>query len=173
MSWVMKIPWRRKWLPTSVFLPGKFHGQRTLVGYSPWGHKESDMNERLTFSLSFKILKMQEGIGQFNHHILFTILRIYDTSSVKNAVFQKFLFIYFCLCWVFLMLHAIVLQLRELGFSLQLWLLIVVASLALECWLQSVQAPVVVAHRLNCPVAHGVLVPRPGIQPVSPALAGS
>ena len=109
MSWVMKIPWRRKWLPTSVFLPGKFHGQRTLVGYSPWGHKQSDMNERLTFSLSFRILKTQEGIGQFNHHILFTILRIYDTSSVKNAVFQKFLFIYFCLCWVFLMLHAIVL----------------------------------------------------------------
>ena len=35
--WVRKIPWRREWLPTPVFLPGEFHGQRTLVGYSPWG----------------------------------------------------------------------------------------------------------------------------------------
>ena len=35
-------------LPTPVLLPGEFHGQRSLVGYSPWGHKESDMTERLT-----------------------------------------------------------------------------------------------------------------------------
>ena len=34
-----KIPWRRKWQPTPVFLPGKFHGQRSLVGYSSWGPK--------------------------------------------------------------------------------------------------------------------------------------
>ena len=34
--WVWKIPWRRKWQPTPVFLPGKAHGQRSLVGYSPW-----------------------------------------------------------------------------------------------------------------------------------------
>ena len=38
-SWVRKIPWRRKWQPTPVFLPGKSHGQRSLAGYSPWGHK--------------------------------------------------------------------------------------------------------------------------------------
>ena len=37
--WSMKIPWRRKWQPTSAFLPGKFHGQRSLVGYSPRGRK--------------------------------------------------------------------------------------------------------------------------------------
>ena len=43
--WVGEIPWRREWLPTPVFLPGEFHGQRNLVGYSPWGHKESDMSE--------------------------------------------------------------------------------------------------------------------------------
>jgi len=43
--WVRKIPWRRNWQPTPVFLSGKFHGQRSLVGYSPWGHKESDMTE--------------------------------------------------------------------------------------------------------------------------------
>ena len=39
--------WRRKWQPTPVFLPGKSHGWRSLVGYSPWGHKESDTTERL------------------------------------------------------------------------------------------------------------------------------
>ena len=37
--------WRRKWKPTPVFLPGKSHGQWSLVGYCPWGHKESDTNE--------------------------------------------------------------------------------------------------------------------------------
>ena len=45
--WVGKIPWRSKWKPTSVLLPGKFHGQSSLVGYSPWGRKESDTTERL------------------------------------------------------------------------------------------------------------------------------
>ena len=45
--WVGKIPWRRKWQSTPVLLPGKSHGQRSLVGYSPWGCKESDTAERL------------------------------------------------------------------------------------------------------------------------------
>ena len=38
-------PWRRKWQPTPVFLPGKSHGGRSLVGYNPWGGKESDTTE--------------------------------------------------------------------------------------------------------------------------------
>ena len=46
--WVRKIPQRRSWQPTTVFLPGEFHGQRSLVGYSPWGRKKSDMIEQLT-----------------------------------------------------------------------------------------------------------------------------
>ena len=44
-TWVRKIPWRRKQQPTPVFLPGESHGQRSLVGYSAWGHKESDRSE--------------------------------------------------------------------------------------------------------------------------------
>ena len=40
--WVEKIPWRRKWHPTLVFLPGKFHGWRSLACFSPWDHKELD-----------------------------------------------------------------------------------------------------------------------------------
>ena len=43
--WVRKIPRRREWQSTPVFLPGKFHGQRSLAGNSPWGHKELDMTE--------------------------------------------------------------------------------------------------------------------------------
>ena len=42
---VRKIPWRKVWQPTPVFLPGESLGQRSLVGYSPWGHKESDTTE--------------------------------------------------------------------------------------------------------------------------------
>ena len=42
-----KIPWRRKWQPIPVSLPGKFHGQRSLMGYHPWGCKESYTTERL------------------------------------------------------------------------------------------------------------------------------
>ena len=48
---VEKIPWRREWLSTSVFLPGEFHEQKSLVGYSPWGHKKLDAIEQLTLSL--------------------------------------------------------------------------------------------------------------------------
>ena len=44
--WVGKISWGRKWQPTPVLLPGKFHGQRSLVGYSRWGCKESDTTEQ-------------------------------------------------------------------------------------------------------------------------------
>ena len=52
--WVGKIPWRRKSQPTPVFLPGKFHGQRSLVGYSPWGCEEED---QLSISFKTKALK--------------------------------------------------------------------------------------------------------------------
>ena len=45
--WVRKFPWSREWQPTLVFSPGKFHGQRSLAGNSPWSFKESDMTEGL------------------------------------------------------------------------------------------------------------------------------
>ena len=47
-----KIPWRKKWQPTPVFLPEKSHGQRSLPGYSPWGHKELDTTEWLSIQLT-------------------------------------------------------------------------------------------------------------------------
>ena len=53
-TWVRSLdwedPWRKKWQPTPVLLPGKSHGLRSLVGYSLWGRKESDMTERLHFA---------------------------------------------------------------------------------------------------------------------------
>ena len=56
--WAGKIPWRRAWLPTSVFWPGEFHGQRSLVGFSTWGHKELDTTEQLTLSLPYNYRKI-------------------------------------------------------------------------------------------------------------------
>ena len=56
----------RKWQPMPVFLPGKSHGRRSPVGYSPWGRKESDMTERLHFN--FTSLPMDRGAWQATIH---------------------------------------------------------------------------------------------------------
>src|SRR5574337_85568 len=63
--WVGMIPWRRKWKPTPVFLPGKSHGQRTLVGYSPWGPKELDMTEELSTTTT------SQSFGNMSNIIVF------------------------------------------------------------------------------------------------------
>ena len=55
------IYWRRQWHPTPVLLPGKSHGQRSLVGCRPWGREESDMTERLHFHFSLSCIG--EGNG--------------------------------------------------------------------------------------------------------------
>jgi len=65
-TWIQSLgqedPWRRKWEPTPVFLPGESHGQRSLVGYSPWGREELDMTERLTLP------PLSEGY-QWSHNV--------------------------------------------------------------------------------------------------------
>ena len=54
--WGGKITWRRKWQHPLVFLPGKSHGQRSLEGYNPWGHKEPDKTESaLTSALKYSV----------------------------------------------------------------------------------------------------------------------
>ena len=53
--WVRKIHWSRKWQPTPIFLPGEFYGQKSLVGYSPWGRKESDKTELRTLSFLLQV----------------------------------------------------------------------------------------------------------------------
>ena len=57
--WVGKIPWKREWQPTIALLPGKFHGQRSLAGYSPWGHKEVDMTETTCTEYCFEMIFIQ------------------------------------------------------------------------------------------------------------------
>ena len=53
--WVRTIPWRRAQQPTPVFLPGESHGQRSLVGYSPWGCKQSDTTEATQHACTWEI----------------------------------------------------------------------------------------------------------------------
>ena len=60
--------WRRKWQPTSVFLPGKSHGQRNLIGYSPRGHKESDTTEWLHFTSLCATLDVVEIYRKYRWH---------------------------------------------------------------------------------------------------------
>ena len=50
--WVGRMLWRRAWQPTPIFLPGEFHGQWSLAGYSPWGHKELDTAEWISLTLT-------------------------------------------------------------------------------------------------------------------------
>ena len=69
--WVRKIPWRRKWQPTPVVLPGKSHGRRSLVGYNPWGRRESDTTERLyLLYFTFCFIDYARAINCVNHNKL-------------------------------------------------------------------------------------------------------
>ena len=81
--WVGKISWRREWLSTPVFLLGKPSGQRNLAGYSPWGHKESDMTERLTLSL----LSITEYISVIS--VSFTGLRLHHQERYFYTELRK------------------------------------------------------------------------------------
>ena len=58
-----KIPWRRAWQPTPVFLPGESYGQRSLAGYSPWGHKELDTTEQLNTHSTSQMLRQSVQIA--------------------------------------------------------------------------------------------------------------
>ena len=61
--WVRQIPWRRKWQPTPVSLPGKFHGQRSLVGYSPWGCKESEMTKHAHKYIMYRYMALRHVVS--------------------------------------------------------------------------------------------------------------
>ena len=78
--WVGKIPWRRKWQLTQVFLPGKFHGQRSLAGYSPWSHKGSDMTEH-----KHKSMEQRKEFRNIYSQLLFD-------KGVKIIPREKFIF---------------------------------------------------------------------------------
>ena len=69
--WVGKIPWRRECLPTPAFWPGEFHGQRSLVGYSPWGRNESAMIKRQSTA-------QQDTRSMYKNHLYFYIFATND-----------------------------------------------------------------------------------------------
>ena len=68
--WVRKIPWSRKWQPTPLFLLAKFHEQRSLVGYSPWGHKESDTAEHTHTHTHIQPLEVSSVVSLYLGHLV-------------------------------------------------------------------------------------------------------
>ena len=99
-SWVKLIPWRRKWQPTPVLLPGGIHGQRSLAGFSPWGHKESDMAEaayqqqqqKLYFNYNYLIrAECKQGVKYIllNWGLLHCRLILYELSYQGMPYFPQ------------------------------------------------------------------------------------
>ena len=83
--WSNSMPWRREWQPTPEFLPGEFHGQRSLVGYSSWGLKESDMTKWLTFSslLLFSLSRSSMKLSQTNNFPFSFFLAFHVISKIS------------------------------------------------------------------------------------------
>ena len=79
--WVGKIPWRRKWQPTPVFLPGKSHGQRSLVGSSPWGRRESNMTKQLNSSNKLGLQHQPRTKGRRSRRWSFHTSKLQPKSS--------------------------------------------------------------------------------------------
>ena len=67
--WVRKIPWKRKWQPTPVLLPGKSHGRRNLAGYTPWGHKRVGHNLATKTTRATSGIWVDEGIISHSSHL--------------------------------------------------------------------------------------------------------
>ena len=109
-SWIRRSPWRRAWQCTPVFMPGESHGQRSLVGCSPWGCEELDTTERPPFHFSFHALEKEmathssvlawriPGTGQprgllsmGSHTVRHDLKRLSSSSSSNNlSVKTKF-----------------------------------------------------------------------------------
>ena len=89
--WIRKMPWRMEWQPTPLFLPGEFHGQRSLVGYNPWGCKELDTIEQLTHSHKHT-LNIYSFKGSFPLQIKYCSV----CYTVRPIVYQ--FYIQQCLC---------------------------------------------------------------------------
>ena len=80
--WVRKIPWSRKWQPTLVFLPGKFHGQGNLVDCSPWGHKESDTTAHAQRQRQL-LIRPDKSLPYYWGKSLLSLLMLYTYDEVS------------------------------------------------------------------------------------------
>ena len=86
------MPWQRSWQLTPVLLSGKFHGQRSLAGYSPWGHPESDTTEQLTYKLlqNYSPVTLQDvGVCTVTQSYL-TLCNSLDCSPPDSSVHHIF-----------------------------------------------------------------------------------
>ena len=95
--WVWEIPWRRGWLPSSVFMPGTSHGQRSLVDCSPWAHKASDMTEQLTLTFPQPLLSLQWFLWLFQVLCMWSRLQSCLSWWGWWCSLTYFLFLLFCL----------------------------------------------------------------------------
>ena len=87
--WVRKIPWRRKWQPSPVLLPGKSHGRRSLVGYSPWGRKESGLRDFTFFSLYAQRLGLQASTaGGASGSLVLELRSLLAASSGQKRILK-------------------------------------------------------------------------------------
>ena len=82
--WVGKIPWRRKWQHTPVFLPGKSHGQRSLAGCSPWGHKRVRHSWTRTYVNTWTYVQSKVRL-----HFRFKFLAESPENSLRPTAFKK------------------------------------------------------------------------------------
>ena len=124
-SWVRKIPWRKKWQPTPVFLPGESRGQRSLAVYSPWDHKESDTTEQLT---PLSLFTWCCTFYKFGHmsciHLYSTIQSIFTARNILCARFIHLFLpnpwqpLYFLLSPLFFLFYMFLLEIL----LLRLWL---------------------------------------------------
>ena len=87
--WVGKIPWRRKGHPTPVLLPGKFHGWRSLAGYSPLGRKESDTTEWLHLMSFIERVRIKIGTLTYKHFSL----KQWSTAVIGSTITNHFILI--------------------------------------------------------------------------------
>ena len=85
---VRKVPWSRDWLHTPVFLPGEFHGQRSMAGYSPWGHKESDTTEWLRSTFINRHSTLRKSLSSLFIHLFTSVLthKFLFYSEVCNSI---------------------------------------------------------------------------------------
>ena len=83
--WIVNTPWRREWQPTPIFLPGESLGQRSLAGYSPWGHKESDMTEQPSMRVS---MRSRTHTHTHTRH-LYCIHMLYDQQYTFHLAMRR------------------------------------------------------------------------------------
>ena len=91
-TWVQSLgqedPLEKEMAPAPVFLPGEFHGQRNLVGYSPWGHKESDMTEYFHFHLIFQRKMFNTNPTISRRYITFVLSLYYGNQNILREIEQ-------------------------------------------------------------------------------------